>query len=491
MNINLPFSGAEVNFIIYALFALVAILGFLGGIMKGLGKSVIRMGVAVAIGVGAFLLADVIARQVFEAPVAFIPLVVDGVTYPTLGEYLAAVIESVDMIQDILGSDTALLSELVIEMPLAISRLFVFLSLAAFGFTIILPIVSAILGAIFKPLVKPAKLRLVGGLLNAITGVAITATTLSPLIVIRPAVLALEDGTTYLSFVPASVVDGVNTIGTPFDELALTPFAYFIADELASFDFDGERVVLRQELERLLRLANTPNLPSLESLSTLDLSTLTQPEIDAIAEFFGGLGESKILAPFFPALVTYLFEMANLGDYIDGLDLNGDIDWAAEITAIANALATIASLGVGEGFDLSTLTPEDLTALLNSVGDSEILQSIVSTALNDQTSTFFGDGVTITFWDEVDYEEIAPIAGQLLSTLQSGSTPTQEDLVNLAVILAENDDFVAAVNADLDANGVGIEVSQSDLDAMEAELVSENLTPEQISNILDIFEVVG
>ncbi len=492
MSFNLPFTGAEANLVIYALFAVIAIFGFLGGFIKGIGKSVLRLIAAVGIGVGAYLLADIVARQVFESPIPGIALTVGTETYNTLGGYLAALIESVPMIQDVLGSDTALLSELVIDLPLAISRLLTFLTLATIGFTIILPIVSLILNAIFKPFTKPAKMRLVGGLVNAVTGVAIVATTLSPVIVLRPVLFELQDGTTtYLDFIPAEVTEGMVTVGTPFDELALTPFAYFIADSLASFDFDGEHVVLREELEHLMRLAKTPNLPSLESLSTLDITALTQPEIDAIATFFGGLGESKIIAPFFPALITYLFETANLGDYVSGLDLSGDIDWAAEISAIANAIATFASLGVGEGFDISTLTPEDLQDLLTSVGESEILQEVVSTALNDQTASFFGEGVEITFWDEVDYETVAPIAAELLAVVQEGATPTTEDLIGLATVLAEDTDFLAAVNADLNANDIGIEVTQTDLDAIESDLVDQGLTEEQINNILDIFDVVG
>lgn len=492
MDFSLPFTSAEANLVIYALFAVIAIFGFLGGFIKGIGKSVLRLIAAGGIGVGAYLLADIVARQVFEAPLPGISLTVGTDTYNTLGSYLAALIESVPVIQEVLGSDTALLSELVIDLPLAISRLMVFLSLAAIGFTIVLPIVSLILNAIFKPFAKPAKMRLVGGLVNAITGVAITATTLSPVVVLRPVLYELQDGTTtYLEFIPSDVTEGIVTVGTPFDELALTPFSYFIADSLASFDFDGEHVVVREELEHLVRLAKTPNLPSLDSLATLDITALTQPEIDAIAIFFGGLGESKIIAPFFPALVTYLFETANLGDYISGLDLSGDIDWAAEISAIANALATFASLGVGDGFDLTTLTAEDLSDLLTSVGDSEILQEVVSTALNDQTAAFFGDDVEITFWDEVDYETVAPVAAELLTIVQEGSTPTQEDLIELATVLAEDTEFLEAVNEDLNANDIGIEVTQTDLDAIESDLVDQGFTPEQIDNILDIFDVVG
>lgn len=492
MDLSLPFSSLEVNLVIYALFAVVGLFAFISGLVGGLGKAILRLVLAAGIGYGAFIGAGLLARMAMDSAIPGDFLVLDGVTYDTLGAYIEAFIASVPMIQDILGSDTELLSTLVIELPLAISQLAIFLSLTALGFSVVLPILTAIFSAILKPLVKPAKMRLVGGLVNAVTGVAIVATTVTPIIALRDVVYELQDGTTYLNtFVPTEVLEGIEAVGTPFDQLALTPFAFFITDSLAAFEFDGQHVVVREEIEHLLHLAKTPNLPSFDQLSSLDITTLTQDQIDAIAVFFGGLGESKIIAPFFPALITYLFETANLGDYISGLDLSGDIDWAAEISAIANALATFASLGVGDGFDLSTLTPEDLTDLLSSIGDSEILQEVVTTALNDQTAAFFGEDVTITFWDEVDFETVAPIAGELLSTLQSGATPTQEDLTDLALALAENTDFLAAVNSDLDAAGVGIEVSQAELDAVESDLEAQGLTPEQITNILDIFAVVG
>lgn len=491
MDLNLPFSSLEVNLIIYALFAVVALLAFVGGVVKGLGKSLIRLLLAGGIGYASYIGASLAAQLAMDATIPGGFLVVNGVTYDTFGTYIEAFIASVPMIQDILGSDANLLSTLLVELPLAITRLTMFLSFAAVGFAVVLPILTTILSAILKPLVKPAKARLVGGLVNAVTAIGITATTISPLIALRDVIYELQDGTTYLEFVPADVLDGISTVGTPFDEMALTPFAFFITDSLAAFEFDGQHVVVREEIEHLIHLAKTPNLPSFDQLSTLDITALSEDEIDAIATFFGGLGESKIIAPFFPALITYLFETANLGDYIAGLDLSGDIDWAAEISAIANALATFASLGVGEGFDLSALTPEDLTDLLSSIGDSEILQEVVTTALNDQTAAFFGDDVVITFWDEVDFETVAPIAGELLATLQSGAAPSQEDLTDLAVALAGDTDFLEAVNNDLDAAGVGIEVSQAELDAVESDLETQGFTPEQIANILDIFEVVG